>query len=106
LKADDAVMTDFGKFLTTKNVRCSEPELAENLDWVKRKIKQEIFLSVFGQPEGFKVQLAADSQVLAGIGAVPQARALYENARKTVAERVGAAKLSTMSCHSCGTCSL
>jgi carboxyl-terminal processing protease len=87
----DAVMTDFRKFLTTKNVHYSEPELAENLDWVKRKIKQEIFLSVFGQPEGFKVQLAADSQVLAGIEAVPQARALYENARKIIAERAGAA---------------
>jgi hypothetical protein len=90
-EADDAVMTDFRKFLTTKNVRYSEPELAENLDWIKRKIKQEIFLSVFGQPEGLKVQLAADSQVLAGVEAVPQARALYENARKIVAERSGAA---------------
>jgi hypothetical protein len=83
-------MTDFRKFLTTKNVHYSEPELAENLDWVKRKTKQEIFLSVFGQPEGFKVQLAADSQVLAGIEAVPQARALYENARRILAERAGA----------------
>src|SRR5580693_8882532 len=53
--ADDAVMTDFRKFLTTKNVRYSEPELAENLDWIKRKIKQEVLLSVFGQREGFKV---------------------------------------------------
>src|SRR5271154_747591 len=53
-EADDAVMTDFRKFLTTKNVHYSEPELAENLDWVKRKIKEEIFLSVFGQQEGFK----------------------------------------------------
>jgi carboxyl-terminal processing protease len=84
-------MTDFRKFLTTKNVRYSEPELAENLDWIKRKIKQEVFLSVFGQPEGLKVRLAADSQVLAGIEAVPKARALYENARKIVAERSGAA---------------
>jgi carboxyl-terminal processing protease len=90
-EADDAVMTDFRKFLTTKNVHYSEPELAENLDWVKRKIKQEIFLSVFGQAEGFKVQLAADSQVLASIEAVPQARVLYENARKIIAERAGTA---------------
>ena len=90
-EADDSVMTDFRKFLNTKNVRYSEPELAENLDWIKRKIKQEVFLSVFGQPEGLKVQLAADSQVLAGIEAVPKARALYENARKIVAERSGAA---------------
>src|SRR6266436_4169082 len=78
--ADDTVMTDFRKFLSTQNVRYTEPELAENLDWVKRKIKQEVFMSTFGQQEGFKVQLGADPQLLAGIEAVPQARALYENA--------------------------
>jgi carboxyl-terminal processing protease len=87
--ADDTVMTDFRKFLSTQNVRYTEPELAENLDWVKRKIKQEVFMSTFGQQEGFKVQLGADPQLLAGIEAVPQARALYENARKIMAQRVG-----------------
>jgi carboxyl-terminal processing protease len=88
-EADDAVMSDFRKYLTSQNVRYTEPQLAENLDWVKRKIKQEIFVSIFGQQEGFKVQLAADPQLLAGIEAVPQARALYENARKIMAERAG-----------------
>src|SRR5580698_4005174 len=49
-EASDVVMGDFRKFLNEQNVHYSEPELAEDLDWVKRKIKQEIFLSVFGQP--------------------------------------------------------
>jgi carboxyl-terminal processing protease len=90
-EADEAVLTDFRKFLTIQNVRYTEPELAENLDWVKRKIKQEVFVSIFGQQEGFKVLLEADPQVLAGIDAVPQARALYKKARKIIAERAGAA---------------
>ena len=83
-------MTDFRKFLTSKNVRYTEPEFAENLDWVKRKIKQEVFLSTFGQQESFKIQLEADPQLLAGIDAVPQARALYEKARKIIAQRAAA----------------
>ena len=86
---DDAVMTDFRKFLASKNVRYSEPEFAENLDWVKRKIKQEVFLSTFGQQESFKIQLEVDPQLLAAIDAVPQARALYEKARKIIAQRAG-----------------
>jgi hypothetical protein len=57
---------------------------------VKRKIKQEVFVSTFGQQEGFKVQLEADPQLLAAIDAVPQARTLYENARKIMAQRGGA----------------
>ena len=88
-EAEDTVMSDFRKFLATKKVRYTEPELATNLDWVKRKIKQEVFVSTFGQQEGFKVQLEADPQLLAAIDAVPQARALYANARKIMAERAG-----------------
>jgi carboxyl-terminal processing protease len=86
-QANDAVISDFRKFLASKNVHYTELELAENLDWVKRKIKQEAFLSTFGQQEGFKVQLEADPQLLAAVDAVPQARALYENARKIMAQR-------------------
>jgi carboxyl-terminal processing protease len=63
--------------------------MTENLDWIKRKIKQEVFLSTFGQQEGFKVQLEADPQVQKAVEAIPQARALYENARKIVAQRAG-----------------
>jgi hypothetical protein len=80
-------MSEFRKFLASKNVRYTEPEMAENLDWVKRKIKQEVFVSVFGQREGFKVQLEADPQLRAAIDAIPQARALYANARKIMAQR-------------------
>jgi carboxyl-terminal processing protease len=87
--ADDAVMADFRKYLSGQNVRYTEPELAESLEWVKRKIKQEVFLSTFGHPEGFKVELEADPQLLAAIEAIPQARALYEKARKIIAERAG-----------------
>ncbi len=90
-EADVAVMADFRKFLASHNVRYTEPELAENLDWVKRKIKQEVFVSTFGQQEGFKVQLDADPQLQAAVDAIPQARALYEKARKVIAERTGSA---------------
>jgi carboxyl-terminal processing protease len=87
---DDTVMSNFRKFLASKNVRYTEPELAANLDWVKRKIKQEVFVSTFGQQEGFKVQLEADPQLIAALDAVPQARALYASARKIMAERSAA----------------
>jgi carboxyl-terminal processing protease len=86
-EAGEALIGDFRKFLTSHNIRYTEPEFAENLDWVKRKIKQEVFVSTFDQQEGFKVQLEADPQLQKAIEAVPQARALYENVRKIIAER-------------------
>jgi hypothetical protein len=63
--------------------------MAETNDWIRHKIKQEIFMSTFGQQEGFKVLLEEDPQVQKAIEAVPQARALYQNARRIVAQRTG-----------------
>jgi len=82
-------MRDLRAYMSKHNVHYTEPEMTENLDWIKRKIKQEVFLSTFGQQEGFKVQLEADPQVQKAVEAIPQARALYENARKIVAQRAG-----------------
>jgi carboxyl-terminal processing protease len=89
-EADDSVMKTFRDYLSKHNVRYTEPDMSENLDWVKRKIKQEVFFSTFGMQEGFKVQLEADPQVQKAVEAIPQARALYQNARKIVAQRTGA----------------
>jgi carboxyl-terminal processing protease len=86
---DDNVMHEFRNYLAKHNVRYNEADLAENLDWVKRKIKQEVFMSTFGMQDGFKVLLEADPQVQKAIESVPQARALYQNARKIVAQRNG-----------------
>jgi carboxyl-terminal processing protease len=86
-QVDDAILADFRKYLTAHNVRYTEPEISENLDWIKRKIKEEVFVYNYGQQEGYKVELEADPQLLAAIDAVPQARALYEKARKVIAQR-------------------
>ncbi|HKO03241.1 MAG TPA: S41 family peptidase [Candidatus Acidoferrales bacterium] len=85
--ADDAVMNDFRRFLEKQKITYTEADLAENLDWVKRKIKREIFLSMFGQAESYKVELENDIQTQRAIDELPQARALYDNARKLLAQR-------------------
>jgi carboxyl-terminal processing protease len=86
-QANDEVMKTFREYLAKHNVRYTEPDFTENRDWLERKIKQEVFLSTFGMQEGFKVLLEADPQVQKAVEAIPQARALYENARKIVAQR-------------------
>ncbi len=88
-EADDIVMKEFRNYLAKHNIRSTEPDISDNLDWIKRKIKQEVFLSAYGLPDSFKVQLEADPQVQKAIEAIPQARALYENAKKIIAQRAG-----------------
>jgi carboxyl-terminal processing protease len=84
---DDSVMHEFRNYLNKHDVRFTETDIAENQDWIKRKIKQEVFMSTFSMQDGFKVLLDADQQVDKAIDAIPQARALYQNARKVVAQR-------------------
>jgi carboxyl-terminal processing protease len=85
--ADDAVINDFRKYLDQQHVKFTEPDIHDNLAWIKWKIKREVFTTVFGLNDGYKVELQEDPQLQKAEELIPQARALYQNARKIVAER-------------------
>ena len=85
--ADDAVLAEFRRYLDKQNIRYTEPDIAENLAWIKLKIKREVFTSVFGLTEGYKVELEHDPQVQKAVDSIPEARALYENAKRVLAQR-------------------
>jgi len=91
-EVEDNLLHEFRTYLSKHNIKYTEAEYDENVDWIKRKIKQEVFMSTYGTQEGDKVLLAADPQVQKAIESIPQARALYENARKVVAQRNGSGR--------------
>jgi carboxyl-terminal processing protease len=93
-QVDDAVMQEFRKFLDSEKIPFSEADIAQNLDWLKRNIKSEIYISEFGEEAGLRVQAAEDPEVLKAIDLLPQARALEDNAKKIEAERNGALRNS------------
>ncbi len=83
----EAVLNEFRHYLDQKNVPYSEAEIQGNRDWIARKIKKELFMSVFGIDEAFRVELDFDPQVAKAIEVIPEARALYEKAKKVMAQR-------------------
>ncbi len=89
--ADDQVIQELRRYLDKHGVSFTEADLHENLHWVQRKIKRELFVSTLGLSEGYKVGLEDDIQVQKAIEVLPQARALYENAKKVIAQRAGSA---------------
>jgi len=89
-EVNDAVLGAFRRYLDNKNIHYGEADIAANVDWIKREIKKEVFVSVFGLPTGDEVELENDPQVLKAIEGLPQARALYENARRVLAQRLAA----------------
>ena len=84
---DDGVMAQFRRVLDKESVAYTDADISANLDWIKREIKKEVFISVFGLPAGDQVELENDPQVVRAIESLPQARALYQNVRRTIAQR-------------------
>jgi carboxyl-terminal processing protease len=84
---NDEVVNEFRKYLDRQHIKYTEPQIQENLTRLKLQIKREVFTSAFGLNEGFKVALQDDPQLEKAIELIPQSRALYQNARKIVAER-------------------
>src|SRR6202047_529896 len=84
---NDEVINEFRKYLDNQHIKYTEPQIQDNLVWLKWQIKREVFTSAFGLNDGFKVALQDDPQLEKAIELIPQSRALYQNARKIVAER-------------------
>ncbi|HKS82662.1 MAG TPA: S41 family peptidase [Candidatus Acidoferrales bacterium] len=84
---DESVMGQFRKFLASEHIKFTDADIQANLSWLKWQIKREVFTSVFGQDAGYKVALDDDPQLNKAIELIPQSRALYQNARKILAQK-------------------
>jgi carboxyl-terminal processing protease len=86
-EVDQSVINEFTKYLDQQHIKYTAADIQDNLPWLKWQIKREVFTSVFGQNEGYKVDLENDPQLEKAETLIPQARALYQNARRIVAQR-------------------
>jgi carboxyl-terminal processing protease len=84
---DQNVINDFEKFLTRQKVSYTPQDIQQNLDWLKWKIKREVFTSVFGLDAGYQVDVDNDAQLQKAVTLFPQAKQLYANVLKILAER-------------------
>jgi carboxyl-terminal processing protease len=84
--ADEKVLGQFRKYLGQEHIKFTEDDISSNLAWLNWKIKREVFTTVFGLNEGYRIELLEDPQLQKAGEAIPQARALYQNARKVLAE--------------------
>jgi len=85
--SNEEVIAQFKKYLDQQKIKYTEQDIQSNLTWLKWQIKREVFTSYFGLTDGYKVELQDDPQLEKAIEMVPQSRALYQNARKILAER-------------------
>jgi len=86
---NDAVLSEFRNFLDREKIPFTEDALRENRETLARRVKQELFISIFGKIEGDRIQIRNDPAVLKGLEAMPKARELADNARRMLAQRMG-----------------
>jgi carboxyl-terminal processing protease len=91
--ANDAVLVQFRRYLEKESIRYTEPDIQANLQWIQFKIRREVFTSVFGLNEGYRIEMQQDEQVQKAIELIPQARALFDNAKKVLAQRMAGENL-------------
>jgi len=81
LEISDAILDDFKKFLRSRNIEFTDEDIKTNEDFIKRRIKQEVYTSSFGLQEGFKIAVQGDTQVLKALDVMPAAKELMANSR-------------------------
>lgn len=87
LEITEEIMDDFKQFLLSRNVEFTDEDIASNADFIKRRIRQEVYTSSFGLQEGYKVAIQGDTQVLKALEVLPEARQLMLSARAEPATR-------------------
>jgi carboxyl-terminal processing protease len=86
LEITDSILADFKKFLHELNVEFTDEDFQKNVDFIKRRIRQEVFTSRFGLQEGFRVAIQGDNQVQKALEVMPEAKALMTSGRTTAAQ--------------------
>jgi carboxyl-terminal processing protease len=85
LEITDAIMDDFKAYLRGRHVELTDEDIQNNVDFIKRRIKQEVYTSSFGMQEGFKIAIQGDTQVVKALEALPEAKQLMTTGRLTPA---------------------
>jgi carboxyl-terminal processing protease len=85
LDITDAILQDFKSFLRERQIEFTNEDIQKNVDFIRRRIRQEVFTSLFGLQEGFRVAIQGDAQVLKALEVMPVAKQLMTSGRITAA---------------------
>jgi carboxyl-terminal processing protease len=81
LEITEPILDDFKTFLRDENIEFTDEDIQKNVDFIKRRIRQEVFTSSFGLQEGFKIGIQGDTQVLKALELMPEAKLLMTSGR-------------------------
>jgi carboxyl-terminal processing protease len=81
LEITDSILSDFKNFLRERQIEFTDEDIQKNVDFIKRRIRQEVFTARFGLQEGFRIAIQGDTQVLKALEVMPEAKLLMTSSR-------------------------
>jgi carboxyl-terminal processing protease len=85
--ADDAVVQRFHDYLRQQGVEFAEAEFAENRDWVRERLQQELYSRAFDKRSADRIALSGDPEVRHALESLPRAHALLEQVKRAMMRR-------------------
>jgi carboxyl-terminal processing protease len=83
LEISDAILEDFKEYLRDRNIEFTQEDISDNVEFIKRRIIQELLTSAYGLQEGFRVAIQGDTQVLKALEMMSTAKSLMISGRTT-----------------------
>jgi carboxyl-terminal processing protease len=77
----EEILSDFKEYLRGRNIEFTEEDITDSAEYIKRRIKEEVYNSSFGLQEGYKVGIQGDRQVLKALEVLPVAESLMTSGR-------------------------
>jgi carboxyl-terminal processing protease len=84
---DTSTVSEFTDFLKKNEITYDQTEFNNKLDWIKAKIREELFTNQFDVDSGRRASIEDDPMVQQAIENLPKAKELADNARKMIVQR-------------------
>jgi carboxyl-terminal processing protease len=83
----DAMLEDFKKHLTKRQISFTDKDIADNKDFLKMRIRHEIFYKRLGNAEAMKILDEGDVQLMRALELMPEARKVQQKTPRQSVQR-------------------
>ncbi len=94
-QVDDAVFSEFKKYITSQDIEFTDADINGVSDWLKARIKEKIVTIQFGQLQGLRTLADWDPEIQKAVTFLPEAQALEDHAHQVLAEKAMARSTNT-----------
>ncbi|MCI0417547.1 S41 family peptidase [bacterium] len=84
-QVDEKILDEFREHLRNTKIQFTEQDLQDNLPAIKNQIRQEIFATLWGSEEGYKIASNQDKQIQTALEVFPKAEALIKMRKQKTA---------------------